>query len=88
MSITTSSFHRAVLENLFSCPLTIPVIIIGTVMNSLPLYIIRRFETIIWAPQFYTKGNFPDFKANLVRFNAQKLIENAPDIDKDDEEAN
>ena len=40
-------------------PLTILTVAVGTVMNFLPIYIIRRYEEVIKAPEFYQGPKMP-----------------------------
>ena len=77
----------SVIEILFGSILSIPVIIVGTTLNVIPVYIARSFERVIFSPQYYCgPTNLPNFKAEYARFKAESLIqEEKKELLKEDE---
>ena len=51
----------SVSDFLWRSPLTIPCVFLGVMMNVLPVYIVRRYETVIFAPEFYKGPSLHDF---------------------------
>ena len=67
---------RSTLEIIFGSSLTIPVVIIGTSLNVIPVYIARSLERIIIAPEHYQgPTHLPNFKADYARFKAESLVQ-------------